>query len=171
MNIRICSVVIGLLLSAFVSAQTDKGDSTRQWIGTAIDIPPPTAPAPEPYDSAKVYTMVEQMPEYPGGHGAMMSYLSQTIKYPAEALDDGIEGKVILRFVVDAEGQVGDVKVMRGVRDAPSLEREAVRVVKRMPKWKPGQQGGKAVATYFTLPVMFKMTEPMEEKQPDGQDK
>lgn len=170
MNTRICSVAIGLLLSAFVTAQTDQGDSIRQWVGTAIDMPPPAVPSPELHDSSMVYTVVEQMPEFPGGMRALMTYLSQSIKYPAQALDDGIEGKVILRFVVDAEGQVGDVKVMRGVAGAPSLEREAVRVVKRMPKWKPGQQGGKTVATYFTLPVMFKMAEPVEEKQPDGQD-
>ena len=160
MNLRVLIPVSAMLCSALVSAQVEKGPGdiapvqTIEVKGDPDRVPPP---APEP-DSNAVYTVVERMPEFPGGSGAMMLYLSKHIEYPDEALDAGMAGKVFLRFVVDKEGQVKDVKVLRGVAGAPSLEREAVRVVKGMPKWSPGVQNGKAVATQYTLPVYFKMT-------------
>lgn len=160
MNIRILFLVSAVLCSAFVSAQVEKepGDiAPVQSIEVKGDPDLVPEPVPEPDDN-RVYTVVEQMPEFPGGSGALMVYLSKHIEYPTEALDAGMEGKVFLRFVVDQEGLVKDVEVLRGVPGAPSLEREAVRVVKGMPKWSPGRQNGKAVATHYTLPVMFKMT-------------
>lgn len=103
----------------------------------------------------EVYTFVEEMPEFPGGQAALMTYLQKNISYPADAREKGIQGKVFLSFVVDATGQVKDVKVIRSVD--PSLDKEALRVVKAMPLWKPGKQGGKPVSTMFNLPINFKL--------------
>ncbi|HEY0976891.1 MAG TPA: energy transducer TonB [Flavobacteriales bacterium] len=154
MYIRIHCAAFAFLSATLVSAQVDKEHDDIAPVQVTDE---PGPPAREP-DSTTVYTVVEQMPEFPGGSGALMVYLSKNIQYPAEALEAGIEGKVFLRFVVDREGLVKDVEVLRGVPGAPSLQQEAVRVVKRMPRWAPGRQNGKAVATHYTLPVMFKMT-------------
>ena len=102
---------------------------------------------------SKIFDVVEQSPEYPGGPEALMRYLSDNIRYPVIAQENGIQGRVIVRFVVNKNGEISDVKVLRGVD--PSLDKEAERVVKSMPKWIPGKQNGKAVNVYFTLPVNF----------------
>lgn len=105
--------------------------------------------------SKKVYESVEQMPEFPGGLAAMMRYLSENIKYPPEAAKNNIEGRVVLQFVIDETGQVGDIQVARPVSE--ELDAEAVRVVKSMPKFEPGRQDGEAVSVWYTLPVNFKL--------------
>lgn len=105
--------------------------------------------------SKKVYESVEQMPEFPGGIAAMMRYLSENIKYPPEAAKNNIEGRVVLQFVIDETGQVGDIQVARPV--SGELDAEAVRVVKSMPKFEPGRQDGEAVSVWYTLPVVFKL--------------
>lgn len=109
-------------------------------------------PEPEP---DKPFVSVEQMPQYPGGNGELMKFLSSNIRYPTIAAENGIEGRVIIRFVVGKDGSVSDIQVQRGL-DA-SCDKEAVRVVKMMPKWIPGKQNGRAVPVYFTLPVVFKL--------------
>ena len=103
----------------------------------------------------KVYDVVEQMPSFPGGMKAMMEYLDKNIKYPVSAQKNLIEGRVILQFIVDEKGNLSDVKVARSVE--PSLDAEAVRVVKAMPRWNPGTQQGKAVKVRYTLPVTFRL--------------
>ena len=103
----------------------------------------------------QVLEHVEQMPEFPGGTAALLTYLSQNIKYPAAAADNGISGRVMLRFVVNKAGEVSDITVLSGVD--PLLDKEAIRVVKTMPKWIPGKQNGKAVNVYFTVPVVFRL--------------
>ena len=103
----------------------------------------------------KVYNSVEQMPEFPGGAAALMRYLQENIKYPPEAAKNNIEGRVIVQFVIDETGQVGEVKVVRPVSE--ELDAEAVRVVKALPKFEPGRQDGEAVSVWYTLPVMFKV--------------
>lgn len=111
-----------------------------------------TQAAPEP---EKVFDMVEQMPTFPGGQQELMAYLGKNIKYPTIAQENGTQGRVIIQFVVERDGSITDVRVARGVD--PYLDKEAVRVVKSMPKWLPGKQNGKAVRVKFTVPVMFRL--------------
>jgi protein TonB len=111
-----------------------------------------TQAAPEP---EKVFDMVEQMPTFPGGQTELMAYLGKNIKYPTIAQENGTQGRVIIQFVVERDGSISDVHVARGVD--PYLDKEAVRVVKSMPKWLPGKQNGKAVRVKFTVPVMFRL--------------
>ena len=101
-----------------------------------------------------VYAVVDKMPEFPGGQQALLRYLSENVKYPQVAADNGIQGRVICEFVVNADGSIVDVKVSRSGGDS-SLDKEAVRVVKAMPKWNPGK--GKAVRVKYTLPVKFSL--------------
>ena len=103
----------------------------------------------------KVYDVVEQLPEYPGGMMAMMEYLQTNMTYPKDAEKQKVEGRVLVVFIVETDGSVSDVKVARNV--FPSLDEEAVRVVKSMPKWTPGMDKGKVVRTKFTLPIMFRL--------------
>lgn len=100
--------------------------------------------------------IAEQMPEFPGGQEALMKYISANINYPEDMAEAGVGGKVFIEFVVRADGSITDVRVLRGVPGGPSLDREAVRVVKAMPKWNPGKQSGKPVDVIYRLPVMFK---------------
>ena len=103
--------------------------------------------------SETIYKSVEQMPMFPGGEVELIKYLSQNIQYPPEAAKNNVQGRVILQFVVDKTGQVGEVKVVRSVSE--ELDAEAVRVVKTLPKFEPGRQDGKPVAVWYTLPVSF----------------
>jgi protein TonB len=114
--------------------------------------PPPVETKPE-----EVYLDVEESAEFPGGRAAMMKYLAETIKYPEVAIENNIEGKCYLRFIVGTDGKITDVKVTRPVPDCPECDAEAKRVVKGMPRWKPGKIGGKGVRSYFDLPVNFKL--------------
>jgi len=110
-----------------------------------------------------VYTIVENMPEFPGGQDSMFYFLAKNIIYPKEAKEKGIEGKVYVNFTVNKDGSIGDVKVIRGVH--PLLDNEAVRVVKSFPKWKPGIQRGELVRVSYNLPITFKMSTPEEKKE------
>ncbi|MEI6575273.1 MAG: energy transducer TonB [Bacteroidota bacterium] len=104
----------------------------------------------------KVYTEVKTPPQYPGGQDAMMKFMSENIKYPAYCKKSGKQGTVYVSFVVDKNGKVKDVKALKGVY--PSLDAEAIRIVKLMPNWKPGSDAsGKVVNVAFTLPVSFKL--------------
>lgn len=120
----------------------------------AVAAPPPP-PAPKPEVATKVFDVVEEMPSFPGGQGALMSYLASTIKYPVVAQENGVQGRVIVSFVVERDGSISDVRVARSVD--PSLDREAQRVVKSMPRWKPGKQNGSAVRVKYTVPVVFRL--------------
>lgn len=103
----------------------------------------------------KVFDVVEQMPSYPGGMGELMAFLSKNIKYPVIAEENGIQGRVICTFVVERDGSITDVKVAKSVD--PSLDKEAMRVIKSMPHWIPGKQNGSAVRVKYTLPVTFRL--------------
>ncbi|MBU3814923.1 MAG: TonB family protein [Candidatus Bacteroides intestinipullorum] len=105
--------------------------------------------------NSTVYDMVEQAPEFPGGPQAMMQFIKDNLKYPQIAKENGIQGRVILQFVVDETGQVTDPKVLHSID--PSLDTEAIRLVLSMPRWIPGMQDGKAVAVKYTFPVMFSL--------------
>lgn len=103
----------------------------------------------------KPFVSVEQMPQFPGGQTELMKFVQSNLKYPTIAAENGIEGRVIVRFVVGRDGTVSDIEVQRGLDS--SCDKEAIRVVKLMPKWIPGKQNGRAVPVYFTLPVLFKL--------------
>ena len=131
----------------------------------------PKADAPEaivPDGDDKVYDVVEQQPEFPGGTSGLAKWLGDNIKYPAEAAKQGIEGRVIVQFVVGIDGTVSNVKLMRPVN--PLLDQEALRVVTAMPKWTPGKQDGKPVAVKYTIPVTFRQDVGAADgkAQPDG---
>lgn len=115
--------------------------------------------APEPpkhvVEETKIFTVVEQMPMFPGGNGALMGYLRDNIHYPTVAAENGVQGRVVVGFVVERDGSITDVNILRGVD--PSLDREAMRVVKSMPKWTPGKQNGSAVRVKYQVPVSFRL--------------
>ena len=102
-------------------------------------------------DNSTIYRSVEQMPQFPGGEAALMKYIHSHIQYPENT---DVEGRVIVQFVVKADGSIGEVKVLRRVEE--TLDKEAVRVVKTLPKFTPGRQDGQAVSVWYTLPVSFK---------------
>ncbi|MBR5653410.1 MAG: energy transducer TonB [Prevotella sp.] len=112
-------------------------------------------PEPKKEEDNKVFDVVEQQPAFPGGQGALLSWLSSNIHYPAVAEENGIQGRVVVSFVVEKDGSISNVQVVRGVD--PSLDKEAARVVKSMPKWTPGKQNGQAVRVKYNVPVTFKL--------------
>lgn len=118
-------------------------------------VEPPTARPEILQDEILMYA--EVMPEFPGGMEAMKKYLAENIKYPQMEMENGVEGKVYLRFVVDELGKLSDVKVLRGVNGGPGCDKEARRVVQAMPDWKPAMNNGKACKVYMTIPVTFRL--------------
>ena len=102
-------------------------------------------------DASNIYRSVEQMPRFPGGEAALMKYIQSNLNYP----EGGATGTVIAQFVVKADGSIGEVKVVRSIEE--SLDKEAVRLIKSLPKFTPGRQDGQAVAVWYTLPVRFKL--------------
>jgi protein TonB len=112
-------------------------------------------PEPPKVEESKVFDVVEEMPQFPGGPSALFEYLSKNIKYPVVAEENGVQGRVIVTFVVERDGSITDVKVVKSVD--PSLDKEAQRVVKSMPHWIPGKQNGSAVRVKYTVPVTFRL--------------
>ena len=102
-----------------------------------------------------VFDVVEVMPQFPGGQDSLMSFLMHTVKYPKEAMEKGVQGRVVVQFIVEKDGTVSSPNVVKAV--TPALDQEAIRVVQCMPKWAPGKQRGKEVRTKFTLPVTFRL--------------
>ena len=125
----------------------------------------PSAPKPA-VQNGETFTVVEQMPEYPGGMKALMGYLAENIQYPAECQKAGIQGRVIVQFVVKADGSLDNFEIKRSVN--PLLDAEALRVIKTTPKWKPGTQHGKPVDVKFTIPVTFSLPDKQKEHTPTG---
>lgn len=109
----------------------------------------------KPKEEEKVFDVVEQMPSFPGGQAALLEYLSKNTRYPAVAEENGVQGRVVVTFVVERDGSITDVTVVKSVD--PSLDKEAARVVKSMPNWIPGKQNGSAVRVKYTVPVSFKL--------------
>jgi protein TonB len=109
----------------------------------------------EEADENQIFVIVETMPEFPGGQAELMSYLSKSIKYPVVAQENGIFGRVTCSFTINKDGSIVDAEVLRGVD--PSLDKEALRVINAMPKWKPGLQRGKPVRVKYNLPVNFRL--------------
>ena len=109
----------------------------------------------EEVEEQQIFQVVEEMPEFPGGMGECMKFLGKNIKYPTISQENGVQGRVIVQFVVNRDGSIVDPVVVRGVD--PYLDKEALRVISTMPKWKPGKQRGKAVRVKYTVPVMFRL--------------
>jgi protein TonB len=107
----------------------------------------------EEIEEEQIFLVVENMPEFPGGDAAMYKFLSKNIKYPRMAKESGISGRVFLTFVVERDGSVTDVKILRGI--GGGCDEEAVRVIKKMPRWSPGKQRGKPVRVQFQMPIKF----------------
>ncbi len=137
--------VIALALLAFANPTTETADEL-ELVVVAYN---------EPEVSEDVYESVEQMPQFPGGEAEMMKYLAQNIQYPVNAARNNVEGRVVLQFVVEKDGRIGEVKIARSVD--PELDAEALRVVKSMPNFIPGRQHGKPVAVWYTIPISFKL--------------
>ena len=105
-----------------------------------------------------IFMVVEQMPEFPGGQQAMMKFISENLQYPVAAQENGIQGRVICQFVINRDGSIVDVIVVRSAGDQ-YLDNEAIRVIKSMPKWRPGKQKGKLVRVKYTIPINFRLTD------------
>lgn len=123
---------------------------TQEGSKDVIDLP--TDPVGDP-DEGKIFTVVEEMPTFPGGEEELFKYLQRNIKYPAIARENGISGRVYVTFVVDKDGKIKDAKILRGV--GGGCDEEALRVVRNMPDWKSGRQNGRPVQVQYNLPVNF----------------
>ncbi len=131
--------------------ETNVGVVTQEGTEGATELPP--EPVSDP-DADKVFTYVEEMPGFPnGGEAAMYAYITKNIRYPQMAVDANIVGKVFVNFVVDQNGNIADVKVLRGI--GGGCDEEAIRVIKSMPKWTPGKQNGRTVKVSFNVPISF----------------
>lgn len=135
-----------------VKGNSDQGEILK--VTQRVETEPVKA-EPKPEVENKVFDVVEQMPSFPGGPSALMQYLSTNIKYPVVAQENGVQGRVVVSFVVERDGSITDVQVARSVD--PSLDREAQRVVRSMPRWIPGKQNGQAVRVKYNVPVAFRL--------------
>lgn len=124
----------------------DVNDTVMRAVEEPVEIAP---------EEPEAYIFVEEMPEYPGGNRALLEFIAKNLRYPSEALENNIEGRVILQFVVREDGSVGRVEILKGVD--PLLNQEAVRVVGSLPKLKPGKQNGVPVPVWFSVPVTFQL--------------
>ena len=125
-----------------------------QIVGPPSEANPTPLPA-ENKSPGEIFTMVEEMPEFPGGTMEMMKYIQKNIVYPKSAKEKKIAGKCFLKFIVNKDGSISDALVVKPVENCPECDAEALRVVKSMPVWTPAKQGGKPVSCYFNLPVNF----------------
>ena len=135
-----------------VKGNSDQGEILK--VTQRVETEPVKA-EPKPEVENKVFDVVEQMPSFPGGPSALMQYLSSNIKYPVVAQENGVQGRVVVSFLVERDGSITDVQVARSVD--PSLDREAQRVVRNMPRWIPGKQNGQAVRVKYNVPVAFRL--------------
>jgi protein TonB len=129
---------------------------TKDQEGEEILAPPGDSGPGEPA-APEIFTIVEENAEFPGGIPAMMKYIQNNVQYPAMAREAGISGKCFLKFVVNENGDISNVEILKGVPGCPECDKEAIRVVKSMPKWKPAKMTGRSVKCYFNLPFSFKI--------------
>lgn len=141
---------------------TTGGDMTG--IKQVMDVEWQDAPKPQDPENP-VFEVVEKMPEFPGGGmPAMLKYLAENIKYPENAKKNGTQGRVVVHFIVNKDGSISDIGILRGIDS--ELDREAIRVISTMPKWKPGMQRGEAVRVKYTVPIMFRLSEEKPKYEP-----
>ncbi len=142
---------------AVISNKTVEGDDVVSDF-TPPPPPPPAVTKPAGLGKPKeeeIFTAVEQQPEYPGGQSEMYKFVNSNIKYPAAAQRANVSGRVFVKFVVEKDGTIGNVEVLKGI--GFGCDEEAIRVIKSMPKWNPGRQNGKNVRVYFTMPVFYQL--------------
>lgn len=137
--------------------QHETGSETVEGTGEVVFEEPVQEVVADNGDANKIFVAVEQQAEFPGGLSSMYKWLGNNLKYPPSAKRMGIEGKAFVKFVVEPDGAISNIEIARGFDGA--CDKEAERVIGKMPKWKPGKQGGRAVRSYYTLPVVFKITE------------
>ena len=143
-------------LDAFGQTNVDNGQTDRLNFQTAVSEVVVEKPVEKPIEKAEeVFQSVEQMPQFPGGEIALMKFLQSHINYPPMASENGVQGRVVVQFVVDKTGRVGEVKIVRSVDK--DLDKEAARVCASLPKFTPGRQNGQPVSVWYTLPVTFKL--------------
>lgn len=142
------SVIAAVLVISTSCSQNKNSDST----GTQIAPPPPPTP-PLAAERDSVFLTVDEMPEFPGGDAALLKYIAKNTTYPANAKENGIQGKVIARFCVNTDGSISKVTVIKGA--SPELDNEAIRVVKTLPAFQPGKQSGKPVPVWYLVPINF----------------
>ena len=149
-EVEVLNVVEDNVETESIEVNTEDDKEAEVVIAAPVEAPQ------EEEEEEVVFVVVESMPEFPGGQQALFKYLSENVKYPVIAQENGIQGRVICQFVVNKDGSIVDVEVVRSGGD-PSLDKEAIRVIKSMPKWKPGKQRGKPVRVKYTVPVNFKL--------------
>lgn len=130
-----------------INAEVDQNEVIEEYVAPEVE--------DEEVEEQEIFQIVEEMPDFPGGTAKLVEYLQKNIKYPQMARESGIQGRVFVNFVVEPDGHVSNVKIMRSL--GGGCDEEAMRVVKAMPKWKPGKQRGKAVRVSYILPVVFKL--------------
>lgn len=148
--IKVAGVAAGIVAMTACSdgkIQRTASDNVKQWRTAVIK---PTA---DP-DSSKIFGAAEEMPSFPGGEKALMQYIKDNTYYPEEMCEGAAQGRVMVGFVINEDGSISDVKVLRSL--TPEFDEVAVKIVKGMPKWNPGKQNGKAVKTKYTVPVSFR---------------
>lgn len=148
--IKVAGVAAGIVAMTACSngkIQSTVSDNAKQWRTSVIK---PTA---DP-DSSKIFGAAEEMPSFPGGEKALMQYIKDNTYYPKEMCEGAAQGRVMVGFVINEDGSISDVKVLRSL--TPELDEVAVKIVKGMPRWNPGKQNGKAVKTKYTVPVSFR---------------
>lgn len=148
--IKVAGVAAGIVAMTACSngkVQRTVSDNAKQWRTAVIK---PTA---DP-DSSKIFGAAEEMPSFPGGEKALMQYIKDNTYYPEELCEGAAQGRVMVGFVINEDGSISDVKVLRSL--TPEFDEVAVKIVKGMPKWNPGKQNGKAVKTKYTVPVSFR---------------
>lgn len=139
-------------------AETNVGTTTQEGTGEDVSVPSDgkgTGPVEE--KAPEIFTVVEQMPEFPGGAAEMMKYIQKNIHYPEIEKEAGITGKCFIKFVVEMDGSITNVEILKGVPGGTGCDKEAARVVKSMPKWNIGKQNGRPVRVYFNVPISFKL--------------
>lgn len=149
-EVEVLNVVEDNVETESIEINTEDNKDEEVVIAAPIEVPE------EDEEENVIFMRAEQQPDFPGGREALMKYLAQNVKYPVIAQENGIQGKSICQFTVNKDGSIVDVEVVRSAGD-PSLDKEAVRVIKSMPSWKPGMQRGKPVRVKYTLQVVFRL--------------
>lgn len=138
--------------------QEDAPDHREFWSNDgAVDSPAPVESERAAVQEPEIYAVTDEQAEFPGGIAALKKYMMNNLRYPETAKELAISGKVFLQFVVSKEGTISNVKLLRGIPDCKECDLEAIRLVKGMPKWKPGKNNGNPVNSYFNLPVEFRL--------------
>ena len=130
-----------------INAEVDQQEVIEEYVPVEVE--------EEEVQEQEIFQIVEEMPSFPGGEAKLMEYVAKNIKYPQIARETGIQGRVFVGFVVEPDGSISNVKLLRGI--GGGCDEEAMRVIKSLPKWKPGKQRGKAVRVSYQIPVFFKL--------------